>query len=278
MTHFTKLAILSIFLILLKSRAQDTENLQGFLCSAQSRQGDVCPDIYAPVCAFRFDVTCQNSACFYITYPNSCEACHDPNVQGYVDGECDSLITLDEEPFQETPESESDVIVGETQCTAESRKGEFCPAIYQPVCGYRPDSVCTNSSCEYMTYSSPCDACHDPQVVSFSKGECSNPLSQDTQDTNTSEESPRSLLQSESAVEVKVQITKCSAESRNGGVCPAIEDPVCGYIPDFICVGLNCHYVTYSNSCEACHDIDVVGYIKGECEAYNNLSLIFKDL
>ena len=61
------------------------------------------------------------------------------------------------------------------QCTPDSRIGEFCLAVFSPVCGYRPDIVCTANdpiTCNYVTYSNACEACHDPSVASYTTGEC----------------------------------------------------------------------------------------------------------
>ncbi len=61
------------------------------------------------------------------------------------------------------------------QCTPESREGEFCSLVVQPVCGYKPDIVCADgfpTNCNYVTYSNACEACHDPSVASYTKGVC----------------------------------------------------------------------------------------------------------
>jgi len=58
------------------------------------------------------------------------------------------------------------------QCTPESRQGEICSMIADPVCGYRPDVVCAAIPCKYETYANACEACHDPQVVSYTIGPC----------------------------------------------------------------------------------------------------------
>lgn len=46
---------------------------------------EVCPPKYEPVCAILFE--CIGSTC-QTTVNNACEACHDPNVQLYVPGNC----------------------------------------------------------------------------------------------------------------------------------------------------------------------------------------------
>ena len=58
------------------------------------------------------------------------------------------------------------------QCTAASRVGDFCPEIYAPVCGYRPDIVCITTPCNLVTYANSCEACHDETVKSYTVGKC----------------------------------------------------------------------------------------------------------
>jgi hypothetical protein len=64
-------------------------NNQQTACSAQSRQGDVCSQIYDPVCA-TVQIQCVKAPCNPVqqTFANACEACHNPLVSGYVAGEC----------------------------------------------------------------------------------------------------------------------------------------------------------------------------------------------
>ena len=58
-------------------------------CSVGMRQGDVCSQIYAPVCA-TVQIQCVKAPCNPVkqTFPNACEACHNALVSGYVSGEC----------------------------------------------------------------------------------------------------------------------------------------------------------------------------------------------
>lgn len=64
-------------------------NNQQTACTAQSRQGDVCNQIYAPVCA-TVQIQCIKAPCNPVqqTFANACEACHNSLVSGYVPGEC----------------------------------------------------------------------------------------------------------------------------------------------------------------------------------------------
>ena len=79
------------------------------------------------------------------------------------------------------------------QCTPESRIGEFCYLVVMPVCGYRPDIVCTANdpiTCNYVTYSNACEACHDPSVASYTKGACPETVSPANPSTPTSSGNP----------------------------------------------------------------------------------------
>ena len=58
----------------------------------------------------------------------------------------------------------------------------------------------------------------------------------------------------------------CSDDSRNADACITLYDPVCGWSdPDKIkCIKFPCAS-TYSNSCNACKNLDVLYFTKGEC-------------
>jgi len=61
------------------------------------------------------------------------------------------------------------------RCTPKSRQGQMCVLVVQPVCGYRPHVVCAANdpiTCNYVTYSNACEACHDSSVSSYTKGAC----------------------------------------------------------------------------------------------------------
>ncbi len=57
-------------------------------CTEQQRKAEVCPVIYQPVCGYfnTEKVNCIKS-CFQ-TFPNSCLACADENVEYWILGEC----------------------------------------------------------------------------------------------------------------------------------------------------------------------------------------------
>ncbi len=79
------------------------------------------------------------------------------------------------------------------QCTPESRIGEMCMLVVQPVCGYRPDIVCSTNdpiTCNYNTFSNACEACHDPSVASYTKGACPETVSPANPSTPTNSANP----------------------------------------------------------------------------------------
>jgi len=57
-------------------------------------------------------------------------------------------------------------------CTNESRQGEVCPEVYQPVCGWSNESIqCIKYPCVAM-YGNSCEACHDAKVAYYTPGAC----------------------------------------------------------------------------------------------------------
>lgn len=63
----------------------------------------------------------------------------------------------------------------QTYCTAESREGEFCPAIYKPVCGWFNTTIqCLHYPCA-ITASNSCEACHNPSVAYWTEDPCPAP-------------------------------------------------------------------------------------------------------
>ena len=50
-------------------------------CMPEQRDVEVCPMVYEPVCGYKEDGTSE-------TYGNDCEACKNPEVIYYIEGEC----------------------------------------------------------------------------------------------------------------------------------------------------------------------------------------------
>lgn len=63
----------------------------------------------------------------------------------------------------------------------------------------------------------------------------------------------------------------CPAEARDADVCMAVVEPVCGLV-QVQCVAAPCNPIpeTFSNSCEACKNRNVVSYAAGACTPGNN--------
>jgi len=60
-------------------------------------------------------------------------------------------------------------------CLPQDREAVICSLVVAPVCGYRPDIVCSANdpiTCNYVTYSNACEACRDPSVFSYTSGAC----------------------------------------------------------------------------------------------------------
>jgi len=68
------------------------------------------------------------------------------------------------------------------------------------------------------------------------------------------------------SVEVKPGKNLCHQESREGGYCIEVYQPVCGWFDSekIQCVKYPCAQ-TFSNSCFACHDDKVQYWTEGEC-------------
>jgi len=88
-------AVAAVFLFLNNQAASPAgtngdESSAEFKCLPEQRQGEVCIELYDPVCA-KVNVQCIKDPCPPIrqTFPNSCQACINPLVESYVKGECE---------------------------------------------------------------------------------------------------------------------------------------------------------------------------------------------
>lgn len=61
----------------------------------------------------------------------------------------------------------------ETDCEPEQRNAEICAMDYNPVCGWNdPEKIqCIRYPCA-QTYSNSCEACKNPDVKTWTRGEC----------------------------------------------------------------------------------------------------------
>jgi hypothetical protein len=59
-----------------------------------------------------------------------------------------------------------------TVCQEVDRAGEVCAQIYTPTCGwFKAEVKCLRYPCA-LNFSNPCEACHNRQIESWTKGEC----------------------------------------------------------------------------------------------------------
>jgi len=59
------------------------------------------------------------------------------------------------------------------QCQPLQRKISVCPDVHWPVCGFKPSMECQEDpNCGYKNYNNECEACIDPEVVSYTLGNC----------------------------------------------------------------------------------------------------------
>lgn len=77
--------LLAIGIVFMSYDSDDSEN--GFennknYCSDESRNVDVCIEVYNPVCGYNSDGEKIK------TYSNDCFACQDSSVEYWVEGEC----------------------------------------------------------------------------------------------------------------------------------------------------------------------------------------------
>lgn len=107
----------------------------------------------------------------------------------------------------------------------QDERPEFCTKEYNPVCAQNGE-----------TYSNPCVACSDSNVIGYNFGECES------------------------------ETFYCSDEMRSAEFCTEEYNPVCGYFTKEVnCIRAPCAD-TYSNPCYACQNSMVSYYRFGECE------------
>jgi len=133
------------------------------------------------------------------------------------------------------------------------RVPEFCPEIYEPVCA-KFQVKCFRAPCPLLQreYPNGCSACENPNVVSYTVGECPN--------NNISIPPSTSSPPSEEKL--------CQDDYPFPPFpCPKNYDPVC-VTHEVICKKAPCPAIQkeYSNACLACNDEYVKAYTPGSCE------------
>ena len=80
------------------------------------------------------------------------------------------------EPATSPPPPPADTSAKNEPVMCKDPRPEVCTMIYDPVCATRDTGVrCITTPCpssEQVTKSSSCNACSDPKVISWVKGEC----------------------------------------------------------------------------------------------------------
>jgi hypothetical protein len=81
--------IFGTWIVMNNSLPEDSQNEGNkTYCDSKSREGEYCMKIYSPVCGWMGpNIQCIKYPCAG-NYGNSCEACHDENVEYYTSGEC----------------------------------------------------------------------------------------------------------------------------------------------------------------------------------------------
>ncbi len=81
--------LLLIGMIVLIAGCSSTRGPERFSCTPEQREAKACAEIYLPVCA-TVNIQCIRAPCYPVnqTFPNACEACRNPLVELYSDGEC----------------------------------------------------------------------------------------------------------------------------------------------------------------------------------------------
>ena len=112
----------------------------------------------------------------------------------------------------------------------------------EEVCGWFNENIqCFVAPCA-VTSTSICEACKDENVEKVTKFSCNSPVNKQY-----------------------LKRMYCDEKSKKNTMCIEIYQPVCGYSEEN-CEGKKC-MKTYSNSCFACSNKDVLYYIEGEkCE------------
>lgn len=242
-------------------------------CDDRKALATNCLDIYAPVCAY---FSCSKDAAFDAkcsqTYPNRCTACLDPNVIYIIPGECpDVKIAIDPIIIDPLPIS----IVNPIHLCPST----LCPKIWKPVCGWFDASQiqCIKYPCA-QTYANSCLACKDPKVIGFTPGPCpkgppiiiSPPIDKAAVSVSAALPDAKAAGLITIDVTVDASITPlpvdylCTSALQTADCSTYKYDPVCGIILDInYCASIGqttpC-YLTYNNSCLACHDPKVHAY------------------
>ena len=105
------------------------------LCTDNEKTNRMCTREYMPVCGDDG-----------ITYSNGCTACSSEEIDSYVEGDCPTLESVNQESVS---------------CTTEQKFANACTLEYAPVCGD-----------DGKEYGNACGACSSGEIESYTFGEC----------------------------------------------------------------------------------------------------------
>lgn len=198
----------------------------------------ICPAIYGPVCGTKTDGSKQ-------TYDNYCSACADTKVVSYEEGKgCNGESVnppLAPSPIIRPPSTPGFALCGPY------KKGIMCIQIYQPVCALLKDGT-------RRTEGNSCTACTNINVVGYEQGECNTDPSPIIDPTPIIDPIP---VVDPLPPTTSGKFTMCPSGPRQQG-CNKMLQETCG----FRFTGLP---QNYGNTCTACADANVFGYIIGNC-------------
>ena len=164
------------------------------MCPPGPRQQG-CNKMYLQTCGFKYKGLPSN-------YGNTCMACGDSNVFGYIVGDCSELVktcSADRVDCRliKTPSVQSCAFqkgkapynVNDNLCCKDSTYDQVitgvCPTIYKQAkinfCYGRPITACTKiykpvcaslKNKTHRTFANSCEACNDRSVISYVEGQC----------------------------------------------------------------------------------------------------------
>lgn len=193
----------------------------------------LCAAIFAPVCGTKADGSKR-------TYDNSCSACADAEVVSYSEGK--GCAGENVRPLPPSPIISPPSIPGFARC-GPYIEGRMCIQLYQPVCALLKDGT-------QRTEGNSCTACTNINVVGYVSGECGGIIPPIVPPID-----PIPIVDSNPITSGKFTI--CPPGPRGQGCNKRLQE-TCGFkfkgLPQ-----------DYGNTCMACGDANVFGYILGKC-------------
>jgi len=143
---------------------------------------------------------------------------------------------------------------------------QICPDIYLPVCASYPRTCFTLPCPQVLEFPSDCVACSDPIVTSYRPGPCEEVVFYIGEEEVIFEEfllgEEEYLLGGEEEQGFDNTYVTVGCPQMRPALCAEIFDPVC--VTE--CVSGPCLY-TSPSACNACADVNVLGYTPQSCEA-----------